>query len=74
MNERWEDPIVAEVQRIREEIARKYNYDIHALFVDLMSHQKGTVTLDEFKAGKYQPSAAKPAMARETPSRKHRKQ
>jgi hypothetical protein len=35
----WEDPIVAEVHRIREQIAEKYNYDVKAYFADLRRRQ-----------------------------------
>jgi len=28
----WEDPIVAEVHRIREQLAAKFNYDVEAIF------------------------------------------
>jgi hypothetical protein len=31
-----EDPIVAEMQRIREERARGFNYDVHKIFGDLI--------------------------------------
>jgi hypothetical protein len=34
-----EDPIVAEVRKAREEIAARYNYDLHALFADMMRRQ-----------------------------------
>jgi hypothetical protein len=30
-----DDPIVEEVRRARDELARKFNYDIHAIFADL---------------------------------------
>jgi len=36
----WEDPIVAEVHRIREQLAAQYNYDIDAFFADLMKRQE----------------------------------
>ena len=36
-----EDPIVAEVRRIREQRARRFDYDIHKIFADLMT-RKGT--------------------------------
>jgi hypothetical protein len=36
----WEDPIVAEVHRIREQLAAQFNYDIDALFADLMKRQE----------------------------------
>jgi hypothetical protein len=34
-----EDPIVAEVRRAREEIAARYDYDLRALFADMMRRQ-----------------------------------
>jgi hypothetical protein len=35
----WEDPIVAEVHRIREELAAQFNHDIHAMFADMRKRQ-----------------------------------
>jgi hypothetical protein len=35
----WEDPIVAEVHRIREKLAAEYNFDIPAFFADLRKRQ-----------------------------------
>ena len=35
----WEDPIVADVHRTREELAAKYNFDIKAIFADLRKRQ-----------------------------------
>lgn len=32
-----EDPIVAEVRRIREQRARRFGFDIHKTFADLMA-------------------------------------
>jgi hypothetical protein len=29
------DPIVEEVRRVRDKLARQFNYDIHAIFTDL---------------------------------------
>jgi hypothetical protein len=40
----WEDPIVAEVHRIREKLAAEYDFDIKAIFADLRKRQ---VTLGE---------------------------
>jgi hypothetical protein len=37
----WEDPIVAEVHRIREELSARFNYDIHAMFADMRKRQAG---------------------------------
>ena len=34
-----EDPIVSEVRRIREQLARKFNFDLHAIFADLRERQ-----------------------------------
>ena len=36
-----EDPIVAEVRRIREQRARRFDYDIHKIFANLIA-RKGT--------------------------------
>jgi hypothetical protein len=35
----WEDPIVAEVRRVREKLAAQFNFDVDALFADLMRRQ-----------------------------------
>ncbi len=34
------DPIVNEVRTIRDELAKKFNYDIDAIFADLRERQK----------------------------------
>lgn len=34
-----EDPIVAEVRRVRDQLARQFNYDIHAIFSDLRARE-----------------------------------
>jgi len=34
-----EDPIVDEVRKVREHLAGKYNFDIHAIFEDLRKRQ-----------------------------------
>ena len=36
---KWEDPIVAEVRRIREELSAKFNFDLPAIFADIRSRQ-----------------------------------
>jgi hypothetical protein len=36
----WEDPIVAEVRKIREKLAARFNYDIDALFDYLREQEK----------------------------------
>jgi hypothetical protein len=35
----WEDPIVAEVDRAREMLAAKFNFDVEAIFADIRSRQ-----------------------------------
>ena len=35
----WEDPIVAEVHRIREKLAADYNFSVTAFFADLRKRQ-----------------------------------
>jgi hypothetical protein len=45
----WEDQIVAEIRRIREEIAARHNYDLDAIFQSAREREKSvdweTVTL-----------------------------
>jgi hypothetical protein len=35
------DPIVEEVRRARDELARRFNYDIHAIFSGIRSREGG---------------------------------
>ena len=35
----WRDPIVEEVRRIRDEHAKKFNYDLHAICEDIRKKQ-----------------------------------
>ena len=35
----WEDPIVGEVRRIREELAGEFDFDVGAIFADLRKRQ-----------------------------------
>ena len=37
---RWIDPIMAEVRRVKEMLAVRYNYDIHAMFEALRERDK----------------------------------
>ncbi len=37
-----EDPIVAEVRSVRERLAARFNYDVHAIFDDLRRNQATT--------------------------------
>lgn len=34
------DPIVNEVRRVRDELAKKFNYDVDAIFSDLREKQR----------------------------------
>lgn len=47
----WEDPIVAEVHRIRRELAEKFNFDVDAIVADIRGRQVALgsrlVSLDE---------------------------
>jgi hypothetical protein len=36
----WEDPIVAELHAIREAHAKKFNYDLVAIFNDIKEYEK----------------------------------
>ena len=35
-----DDPIVKEVRRVRDKLARQFNYDIHAIFADLRERER----------------------------------
>lgn len=35
----WKDPIIAETRALRDEYARQLNYDIDAIFADLVAKQ-----------------------------------
>lgn len=35
----WEDPLVADVWRIRERLSAKFNFDVAAIFADIRSRQ-----------------------------------
>ena len=68
----FDDPIVAEVRRVRDELARQFNYGIHAMFEDWRKRQGQTVTGDELRAGlagvvpaTYEPQAVQSAQVRE---------
>jgi len=37
----WNDPIVEEVRKVRNEHAKKFNYDLEAIVADLKKQQKG---------------------------------
>ena len=35
-----DDPIVKDVRKVRENLARKFNFDLHAIFNDVRERQK----------------------------------
>jgi hypothetical protein len=35
----WEDPIVLEIRRIREELAAQFDFDVGAIFEDMRKRQ-----------------------------------
>ena len=53
----WEDPIVAEVRKIREEYAAQFNFDLQALFRALKERER----LDPRPKVSYPPKPAKTA-------------
>ena len=38
----WNDPIVEEVRKVRNEHAKKFNYDLSAIVADLKKQQKSS--------------------------------
>jgi len=38
----WNDPIVDEVRKVRDEHAKKFNYDLQAIVADLKKQQKAS--------------------------------
>lgn len=38
----WKDPIVEEIRHIREEHAKKFNYDLHAICEDFRKKQSSS--------------------------------
>lgn len=36
----FEDPIVEEVRRVRQEYAKRFNYDLRAIAADLRQHEQ----------------------------------
>jgi len=36
----WDDPIVKEVRKIREEHAARFDYDLERIFQDLKEHER----------------------------------
>ena len=38
----WQDPIVKETRKLREEYAAQFNHDANAIFSDIMARQEKT--------------------------------
>ena len=38
----WEDPIVKEVRKVREEYAARFDYDLFAIYQDLKQQEKNS--------------------------------
>jgi hypothetical protein len=38
----WNDPIVEQVRKVRDEHAKKFNYDLKAIVADLQKQQKAS--------------------------------
>lgn len=36
----WDDPIVADVRRVREQLSAEFNFDVHAIFTDIQERQR----------------------------------
>ncbi len=56
----WEDPIVAEVRRVREELASRFDFDVAAIFADLRKRQAalGSRLVRPQKATQPEPAAS----------------
>ncbi len=63
------DLIVEEVRRIRDELARKFNYDVRAIGEDAIARQRNTLTPEELDAirAKPAPKAVPPLTVHENP-------
>jgi len=35
----WEDPIVSDVRRIREQLSQRFDFDVEAIFADIRKRQ-----------------------------------
>jgi hypothetical protein len=56
-----DDPIVAEVRRARDEYARKFNYDLWAIYEDLKRREKGADRPVVNRSPKIQPTTNPPS-------------
>jgi len=55
-----DDPIVSEVRKIRDQLARRYNFDLKAIFADLRERQSslGSRLVRRPRKAKAEPAAA----------------
>lgn len=57
----WEDPIVAEVRRIREALSARFDFDVSAIFADIQARQSSAgdrlVRLETGRKAKQDPAA-----------------
>lgn len=60
----WNDPIVDEVRRVREEHAARFGYDLRAIYDDLKKTEKEThrkvVSLPPKRSGREDPAWVSP--------------
>ena len=54
----WEDPIVAEVHRTRQELAEKFGFDVNAIVADIRTRQAALGSRLVSLAKSAEPSAA----------------
>jgi len=57
----WEDPIVAEVRRVREQLSAQFGHDLDAIFADLQKRQAALG--DRLVSRKKQPEPTSTAVA-----------
>lgn len=62
----WEDPIVADVRRAREELSARFNFDVAAIFADIRNRQKalGSRLMSPKKRGEREDARAATAASR----------
>ena len=63
----WNDPIVEETRRLREEFAAKHHYSIHAMVEDLKQWERQGFPLPVQLGGKPCQSAIPPSSAPQQP-------
>lgn len=65
----WQDPIIAEVRRIREAYIKRFNYDLQALYSALKAQEERSPRLKVSFPPKrvISPQATAPAKARKQP-------